>query len=293
MALFFFFWKKMGPLLLFPFMVLLSAFGQCPEPSFELPLRRRSDEEVLGRYNPSETFSEKLLRLAKVGKALEVGGPTAFMKGLYELPWISYDVANLETATQTDQFASLRAPNGAPIRNGAKFYVDSVEKGQLFAVEDGSQLPLEDDAVDVLLAFHTLEHFRNPIKALTEWKRVLRKKGSLVIIVPYAPNTYDHNVPPSTIYDLILDANDNDLNNLEVRSRSYATLVNKSRGYPCDEDTRMDTSFAAAALDAPCHHWHVYNFALLEDAMACLGLTISHLAILDNWHQFLIADNNQ
>lgn len=64
---------------------------------------------------------------------------------------------------------------------------------------DVSSLPFDDDAVDVILAYHILEHFRageyephlsNPLNpktamaALAEWRRVLRPGGKLEIKVP-------------------------------------------------------------------------------------------------------------
>lgn len=64
---------------------------------------------------------------------------------------------------------------------------------------DVSSLPFEDDSVDVILAYHILEHFRageyephlsNPLNpktamvALNEWRRVLKPGGKLEIKVP-------------------------------------------------------------------------------------------------------------
>ncbi len=64
---------------------------------------------------------------------------------------------------------------------------------------DVSALPLENDSVDKILAYHILEHFRsgtyephlsNPLnpktalEVLTEWKRVLKVGGTLEIKVP-------------------------------------------------------------------------------------------------------------
>lgn len=64
---------------------------------------------------------------------------------------------------------------------------------------DVTELPMENDSVDEILAFHILEHFRagdyephlsNPLnpktakQALLEWKRVLRPGGRLEIKVP-------------------------------------------------------------------------------------------------------------
>lgn len=64
---------------------------------------------------------------------------------------------------------------------------------------DVSSLPFQDDSVDIILAFHILEHFRagsyeshlsNPLNpktaldALIEWRRVLKPGGKLEIKVP-------------------------------------------------------------------------------------------------------------
>lgn len=64
---------------------------------------------------------------------------------------------------------------------------------------DASNLPFQDDSVDVILAYHLLEHFRagqyephlsNPLnpktalEALREWHRVLSPGGKLEIKVP-------------------------------------------------------------------------------------------------------------
>lgn len=49
---------------------------------------------------------------------------------------------------------------------------------------DALDLPMKDQSVDGILAKHLLEHVLDPIKALYEWKRVLKPGGKLVIICP-------------------------------------------------------------------------------------------------------------
>jgi len=56
---------------------------------------------------------------------------------------------------------------------------------------------------DFILSSHTLEHIANPLHALSEWVRVLKEKGLLVLVVPHrealrSPQTSDtvaHLVP--------------------------------------------------------------------------------------------------
>jgi len=47
-----------------------------------------------------------------------------------------------------------------------------------------SQLELEDGSIDVVFSKSVIEHLREPEKLLQEAKRVLRKKGKLVIMCP-------------------------------------------------------------------------------------------------------------
>ena len=48
----------------------------------------------------------------------------------------------------------------------------------------GEHLPLRSSSVSEVLVIHSLEHMRCPYKALEEVKRVLRKGGKLIIVVP-------------------------------------------------------------------------------------------------------------
>lgn len=45
-------------------------------------------------------------------------------------------------------------------------------------------LPLEDNSVDIAVARHILEHLINPLEALRNWTKVLKKGGKLVVSVP-------------------------------------------------------------------------------------------------------------
>lgn len=45
-------------------------------------------------------------------------------------------------------------------------------------------LPLAERSVDTIIARHILEHVRNPCKVLSQWKRVLKDGGRIIIAVP-------------------------------------------------------------------------------------------------------------
>lgn len=51
-------------------------------------------------------------------------------------------------------------------------------------VADVSSLPFEDNSQDCLIARHVLEHCIDPVATISEWKRVIRPGGRLVISCP-------------------------------------------------------------------------------------------------------------
>lgn len=50
---------------------------------------------------------------------------------------------------------------------------------------DGIHLPFEDNSQDAVYASHVLEHITNWSEALSEWFRVLKVGGFMVVIVPH------------------------------------------------------------------------------------------------------------
>jgi glycosyltransferase involved in cell wall biosynthesis/SAM-dependent methyltransferase len=55
---------------------------------------------------------------------------------------------------------------------------------QAGVVASGDGLPLADASLDYVMARHNLEHYNDPILALSEWQRVLKPGGVLGIILP-------------------------------------------------------------------------------------------------------------
>jgi len=53
-----------------------------------------------------------------------------------------------------------------------------------FAVADCARLPIDDDSVDAVVSFETLEHVEHQEQMLAEFRRVLRPRGILLISSP-------------------------------------------------------------------------------------------------------------
>src|SRR5271166_3442433 len=57
-------------------------------------------------------------------------------------------------------------------------------QGHPTACVDGQSIPLADSSVDLLSAFDVLEHLDDDMRALSEFQRILRPSGFLLVTVP-------------------------------------------------------------------------------------------------------------
>lgn len=68
----------------------------------------------------------------------------------------------------------------------------------LYGDGDGAKLEgVADNSLDFVVSAHCLEHVESPIEAITNWLRVLRPEGHLIVIVP-DEDRYEQGVWPST-----------------------------------------------------------------------------------------------
>jgi len=62
--------------------------------------------------------------------------------------------------------------------------IDARELPTVDVVADITELPYDDNSIEFIYAGHILEHCEDWRKALTEWKRVLKPEGEIIITIP-------------------------------------------------------------------------------------------------------------
>jgi SAM-dependent methyltransferase len=155
---------------------------------------------------------------------IEIGGPTPWAFGPRGLVPVYPRVAELDNAN----FAATTVWEGS-IRAGQTFHFDPRKRPGVQYVAEATDLSvIPSDAYDFLLSSHTLEHTANPIKALSEWIRVVRPGGLLLIVLPDKEHTFDHYRPVTTLEHMIEDfeagRREDDLTHLDesVRLHDYS-----------------------------------------------------------------------
>jgi len=135
--------------------------------------------------------------LVEEARGLEIGGPSAIFARGGILPLYPH-LARLDNC----DFAGKTIWHG-DAADGTPFPYDVDREPGTRLVREATALEgIGNASYDLLLSSHTVEHIANPLRALAEWKRVIREGGHLVLVLPHLENTFDHLRPVTTLRHL-------------------------------------------------------------------------------------------
>jgi SAM-dependent methyltransferase len=143
---------------------------------------------------------------------LEIGGPSHVFET--KLP-VYRHIQSLDNCVfaQETHWEGARGP-------GATFHFDQGKRtGTNFITEGFTLEGIADAAYDFVLSSHNLEHIANPIKALYNWKRVLKPHGFLLLVLPDKHRTFDCRRPVTSLEhmrdDYMQDMGEDDMTHVE------------------------------------------------------------------------------
>ena len=144
-------------------------------------------------------------------RALEIGGPSDFFchDGALPVYPILASVDNCLFSCETMWTGKI----------DGRFYYDAQRReGIQFVCEVTALEPIGDASYDCVLASHCLEHTANPLKALQEFRRILKPGGLLLAILPNMDDTFDWRRPLTPLShmqeDYAKDTSEDDLSHL-------------------------------------------------------------------------------
>lgn len=196
---------------------------------------------------------------------LEIGGPSQIFSEKDILPVYKY-------ASRVDgvNFSAETVWEGK-IREGESYIYTEGRIGYQF-IREGNQLEvIGDNTYDFVVSSHNLEHFANPMKAVAEWKRVLKPGGVLLMVLPDRRYTFDHRRSVTSFAHILSDYEcnmaENDLTHLD----EILALHDFGR----DPLAGGAENFKARALknfENRCLHQHVFSNELLSQILAYFGM---------------------
>ena len=202
---------------------------------------------------------------------LEIGGPSAVFKPGGLIP--VYDrVGSLDSCN----FGSETIWEGK-LTPGRSFKFSTEKPPGIQFIGDTTFLTeIPDMHYDFLLSSHMLEHSANPIKALREWRRVLKPRGSLILLLPNKRWTFDHRRPVTTLEHILSDFNanmgENDLTHLPEILRLHDLARDKAAGTYEMFRARSERNF-----ENRCLHHHVFDVPLVRQMLEYSGFVVRTL----------------
>ena len=193
--------------------------------------------------------------LFKNKSGIEIGGPSGDFRDHGFVPLYnvvkSLDGCNFSTTTIWEGTIHNETPYLADITPGLQYISEAT---------DLSFIP--NDKYDFVISSNCLEHVANPLKAVKEWIRVIKKNGLLLLILPHKDYCFDHKRPVTDIKHLLDDYNGNidesDLTHLSEILELHDLQMDKSAGSRNQFKERSMKNQQNRAL-----HQHVFDRALL------------------------------
>ncbi len=214
-------------------------------------------------------------------KGLEIGGPSIdfFPLDVYSVPE-SVDNINFSEVTLWN-----RQQNNTPY-----IFQGKQCPGQVY-ICDGVDLKgvIKDEEYDFVFASHTLEHIVNPLRALKEWNRVLKRDGLILLVLPWKIGTFDHKRPISKMSQLVDFYNsgrgeDYVMDLLPEILETYDLSRDGGAGTREQFIERCKYQNQNRAL-----HVHVFDFDLLDECLEFIGFKVLDKQLVFPYHQIVLA----
>ena len=215
---------------------------------WRLPLHQRYQSFVEGKYG------------------VEIGGPSLLFRTVLPLYQMVRGLDGVNFSADTIWEGRIEA--------GAGYYYHRNKRGQQFIADATDLQELATERYDFLLSSNCLEHTANPLKALMEWKRVIKVGGALVLVISNKANNFDHRRPVTKfghlLDDYTEDVGEDDLTHLD----EILALHDFRRDWPAGGRQQFRKRSLKNFHNRALHH-HVFDVALIEEMLERVGFGIA------------------
>lgn len=217
---------------------------------------------------------------------IEIGGPSRVFSAKGNFP--VYPIAG---SLDNCNFSATTVWEGS-IQEGTTFKFDRNRPvGLQHIVEATAMERFASASYDFVLASHVLEHIANPILALSEWKRLLKDRGVLVLLLPHKDKTFDHRRPVTTLEHLIADFKagmaEDDLTHLP----EILALHDLDRDVEAG-DAEQFRERCLHNYKNRCLHHHAFDARLAAEVARYVGLELIDVEEIQPFHILLVAQKS-
>ena len=217
-------------------------------------------------------------------RGLEIGGPSAAFRDTGELPLYRH-LASLDNCV----FSAETIWEGRRAEGHTFFYYPRKDNGFNYIREATDLNGIADHYYDFVLSSHNLEHISNPIKALKEWRRVVKPGGIVIVLLPDYRRTFDHRRKPTPIEHMLQDyelgKDESDLTHLEEILELHD--LSRDRAAGSKEQFRQRS---LENLRNRCLHHHVFDECNSRELFEAVEFTVLRLEIAKPHHIAILAE---
>lgn len=236
------------------------------------------------RLAPIQAESFTALRVSLQDKiGMEIGGASSVFKerGIFPIYPIATRIDNCNFGGETIWEGTIKA--------GQTFQFNSGKPpGKQYIAEATALGCIPSESYDFILSSHVLEHTANPILALTEWVRLLKDRGLLVMLLPHKEGTFDHRRPVTTMQHLIADFEvgmaEGDLTHMPEILALHDLKRDPEAGDSAAFKARSERNF-----ENRCFHHHVFDTQLAVRLVDHMGLQIRAVEAIRPMHILVVA----
>ncbi|GAB2609563.1 hypothetical protein GCM10027035_02400 [Emticicia sediminis] len=218
--------------------------------------------------------------------ALEIGGKSKMFDQKNIFP-----IYNILSRVDGCNFSTNTVWEGQIVAGVDNYKYMDTKKGVQYVNEGSDLSTIHSDLYDIVLSCHSLEHIANPIKALKEWKRVLKNDGYILLILPHPNFTFDKNRPITKIEHLIEDY----LHNVDERDLTCLEEVlnfhERKRDSLGPKTLKELKERSLKNYENRCLHHHVFDFDLIEDIFEYVNMKIVVKEFVTPYHMITLAKN--
>ena len=219
----------------------------------------------------------------RLREALEIGGPSETFSDAGQLP--IYDaLRSLDNCLYSGNTIWART-----VREGNTFvYHPEKPAGRQIICEATNLQPIRDSSYDCVLACHSLEHIANPLRALAEWKRVLKDSGLLLLILPHKDGTFDWRRPTTPLAHMIQGYE----NGVGEEDLTHLPEILDLHDLSKDEAAGTKEQFRQRCLANQIHramHHHVFDTMSAMEIVNHMGFALVRVDTLRPHHIMILA----
>lgn len=217
---------------------------------------------------------------------LEIGGPSNFFKGGREFPIysVAHKMDNVNYSSKT--FWEGMLEEGKYFR-----YSPNKAAGHQFICEASDLSAITDCSYDFVASCHTLEHCANPIKALNEWRRVLKNDGWIALVLPHKEGTFDHRRRVTEFEHLVKDYTNGVTEDDETHLAEILEKHDLDRDPAQQSRKAFEKWIGENAANRGAHH-HVFDPAVAIRLLDNVGFEVVAAEVVMPFHIFIVAQKS-